>query len=119
MADRATDIITLAQARAQLRQVGADPEFDALITATIEAAVRYVDEQTRIGVLKRAWEWMIDLSDRDRAIEIATRHNAELSDGVYEYPNMNRQRGDTLQPLDGGAAVNICLLYTSPSPRDS
>lgn len=89
MAQRATDIISLTEANTALRFVGEDADHDALISASITAAVEWIDEQTKCGVLARRLQIKRDDLRRQEPVTIALKHNADVSDLFYQYPDLN------------------------------
>lgn len=101
MALAATDIISLTEAKMALRFVGDSADHDALITTSIAAAVEWIDEQTKCGILARRFQIKRDDLRRQEPVTIALKHNADVSDLFYQYPDLNDGIPDaTEMPVD-------------------
>ena len=82
MASSPLDIISLAQGRVALRQVGQDSEMDAQIEAYIVAAVEAVDNLTKIGMLTRRVTSTI-VADKSRPIRLVGPALANITEVRY------------------------------------
>ena len=101
--------------------------FSAQFNALIKLASDALDQKTKppgsLGLLEQTAAQISAIQgtltpNTDAAITIifAADHGV-VAEGVSAYP-MEVTQQMLLNFASGGAAINACLLYTSPSPRD-
>ena len=83
MADSATDILSVEDAKMQVRADGDEPEINAIIERAIKGAVGYVERYTRIPLIDRERIFTLNTCGTDEPLVIPVRDVKEVVSARY------------------------------------
>lgn len=128
MAERGTDIVSVAEARRAMRLVGVDVEHDALIDGYLNAAAEWVEQAVGLGVVDKV---RVETALAVRACPIHMFHRSEAIRDLSFRDARSRTApfvptavestgvpGETLVPVPTGGwpSEQVELLFTQTTP---
>ena len=76
------------------------------------------DWSTDIIVIYVETDNVYDVSNKANITSRQVLLEMDYIERTVDYQGQNEMGGAGIVPSDGGVVDNVCLLYTSPSPRD-